>query len=76
MSIDYDVALKIAKLSRLKLTKAQTDKIVEELSEVLNLYKNWKKLTPPSVSPMNMVNPIEPKQRSDNVDDGNYREKS
>ncbi len=75
MSIDYDVALKIAKLSRLKLTKVQTDKIVAELSEVLHFVQKLDEVDTSSVSPMNMVIPIEPKQRPDNVDDGNYREK-
>ena len=75
MSIDYDVALKIAKLSRLKLTKVQTDKIVTELSEVLRFVQKLDEVDTSSVSPMNMVTPMEPQQRSDNVDDGNYQEK-
>ena len=75
MSIDYDIALKIAKLSRLKLTKLQTEKIVTELSEVLQFVQKLDKVDTSSVLPMNMVTPIEPQKRSDKVDDGNYQEK-
>ena len=75
MSIDYNVALKIAKLSRLKLTKAQTEQIVAELSEVLSFVQKLDEVDTSSVSPMNMVTTMVPQQRSDNVDDGNYREK-
>ena len=75
MSIDYDVALKIAKLSRVKLTRVQTDKIVEELSEVLKFVQKLEEVDTSCVSPLNMVNTIEPQKRSDKVEDGNYREK-
>ena len=75
MSIDYDVALRMAKLSRLKLTKAQTGKIVEELSEVLSFVQKLEEVDTSAVIPMNMVTPMEAQQRSDNVNDGNYREK-
>ena len=75
MSIDYDVALKIAKLSRVKLTRLQTDKIVEELSEVLKFVQKLEEVDTSCVSPLNMVNTIEPQKRSDKVEDGNYREK-
>ena len=75
MSIDYDAALKIAKLSRVKLTRVQTDKIVEELSEVLKFVQKLEEVDTSCVSPLNMVNTIEPQKRSDKVEDGNYREK-
>ena len=75
MSIDYDAALKIAKLSRVKLTRVQTDKIVDELSEVLKFVQKLEEVDTSCVSPLNMVNPIEPQKRSDKVEDGNYREK-
>ena len=75
MSIDYDVALKIARLSRLKLTREQTEKIVAELSEVLSFVQKLEEVDTSAVSPMNMVTPMDTQQRPDIVDDGNYQEK-
>ena len=44
MSIDREVVKKIAKLSRLKLTVAQTETTAKELSEVLVFVKKLEKI--------------------------------
>ena len=72
MSIDREVVKKIAKLSRLKLTVAQTDTTAKELSEVLVFVKKLEKIDTSSVSPMTTVTPMESKERSDKISDGNY----
>ncbi len=75
MSIDPEVVKKIAKLSRLKLTASQTETTAKELSEVLVFVQKLEEVDTSSVSPMTTVTPMDSKERSDNVSDGNYPEK-
>ena len=67
MSIDREVVKKIAKLSRLKLTVAETETTAKELSEVLVFVKKLEKINTSSVSPMTTVTPMESKDRSDEI---------
>ena len=75
MAIDAKVVEKIAKLSRLKLTLAQTETIAKELSEVLSFVQKLEGVDTSSISPMTTVTPVDRQKRSDEIADGNYPEK-
>ena len=75
MTIDTKVVEKIAKLSRLKLTLAQTETIAKELSEVLSFVQKLEEVDTSSISPMTTVTPVDRQKRSDEIADGNYPEK-
>ena len=75
MTIDQKVVEKIAKLSRLKLTLAQTETIAKELSEVLSFVQKLEEVDTSTISPMTTVTLFDRQKRSDEIADGDYPEK-
>jgi aspartyl-tRNA(Asn)/glutamyl-tRNA(Gln) amidotransferase subunit C len=71
MQVDEATVKRIARLARIKITEAEAQGLVKELSGILNWVEQLDEVDTAAVEPMTRVVPIELKKRTDTVDDGN-----
>jgi aspartyl-tRNA(Asn)/glutamyl-tRNA(Gln) amidotransferase subunit C len=70
MQVDEATVRRIARLARIKITEAEAQGLVQELSGILNWVKQLDEVDTSAVEPMTRVVPIELKKREDVVTDG------
>ena len=70
MQVDEATVRRIARLARIKITDAEANGLVKELSGILNWVEQLDEVDTAAVEPMTRVVPIELKKRADVVDDG------
>ena len=70
MQVDEATVRRIARLARIKITEAEANVLVKELSGILNWVEQLDEVDTSSVEPMTRVVPIELPRRSDVVNDG------
>ncbi len=75
MSVDKETVKKIASLSRIAVTEAETDALVPELNNILGWVEQLGEVDCSKVEPMTAVIPNKLRLRDDVVSDGNVRDK-
>lgn len=75
MSVDRETVKKIANLSRIAVTEAETDALVPELNNILGWVEQLGELDCSKVEPTTAVIPNKLRLREDVVTDGNVRDK-
>lgn len=70
MQVDETTVRRIARLARIKITGAEAQGLVKELSNILNWVEQLEEVDTKAVEPMTRVVPIELKKREDVVNDG------
>jgi aspartyl-tRNA(Asn)/glutamyl-tRNA(Gln) amidotransferase subunit C len=70
MQVDEATVRRIARLARIKITDAEAEGLVKELSGILNWVEQLDEVDTSAVEPMTRVVPIELKKREDVVTDG------
>lgn len=75
MSVDRETVKKIASLSRIAVTDAETDALVPELNNILKWVEQLSEVDCSKVEPMTAVIPNKLRLRDDVVDDGDIRDK-
>jgi len=70
MKVDEATVRRIARLARIKITEAEAQGLVKELSGILNWVEQLDAVDTSAVEPMTRVVPIELKKREDVVTDG------
>ncbi len=75
MSVDKETVKKIANLSRIAVTEAETDALVPELNNILGWVEQLSEVDCTNVEPMTAVIPNKLRLRDDVVTDGNVRDK-
>jgi aspartyl-tRNA(Asn)/glutamyl-tRNA(Gln) amidotransferase subunit C len=70
MQVDEATVRRIARLARIKITEAEAQGLVKELSGILNWVEQLDAVDTSAVEPMTRVVPIELKKREDIVTDG------
>ncbi len=75
MSIDKETVKKIASLSRIAITDAETDAFVPELNQILGWVEQLGEVDCSKVEPMTAVIPNKLRLRDDVVTDGEIRDK-
>ena len=74
MSLDKTTVAKIATLARIRLTDAEQEKMVNELSGLLAWVEQLSEVDVTGVEPMTSVTAHKPRLRADQVTDGDKRE--
>lgn len=75
MSVDKETVKKIANLSRIAVTEAETDALVPELNNILGWVEQLSEVDCSNVEPMTAVIPNKLRLRDDVVTDGSIRDK-
>ena len=75
MSIDKDMAAKVAKLARIKVEDAALPALADEFNAVLGFIEQLNEVDVEGVEPMVSVTPMRLKRREDVVTDGNMQAK-
>ena len=75
MSIDKDMAAKVAKLARIRVEDAALPALAEEFNAVLGFIEQLAGADVEGVEPMVSVTPMRLKRREDVVSDGNMQDK-
>ncbi len=75
MSVDRETVKKIASLSRIAITEAETDALVPELNNILGWVEQLSEVDCSKVEPMTAVISNKLRMRDDVVNDGNIRDK-
>jgi aspartyl-tRNA(Asn)/glutamyl-tRNA(Gln) amidotransferase subunit C len=75
MSLDVAAVTKIAKLSRIKITETEKQKITEDLNGIFEWIEQLQEVNTDGIEPMAGVGDYTLRQREDVVNDGNIQEK-
>ena len=73
MSIDTDIARRVAKLARIRVAEADLPALAGELSGILTFMEQLNEVDVIGVEPMTSVTPMRLKRRADVVTDGNIQ---
>ena len=75
MSLDVAAVTKIAKLSRIKVTDSEKQKITEDLNGIFEWIEQLQEVNTDGIEPMAGVGDYTLRPREDVVNDGNIQEK-
>lgn len=74
MAIDRDTIENVAKLARLKLDEAQTDDVMQSISDILSMVDTLQSVNTDNVEPMANPHDATQRLRADEVTETNQRE--